>query len=496
MRSLLLVALIALLVPHATGHHDGGNLVNAVVGNSLAPSRDINETERIRSHLLGVADRLVRADVRHLTHAQREARARNLVRLVQYAHVGRFPHKPASIPGRVPNFLDEDGARCAVGYLLEQDLGFPAVQEIAREHQFDYVPYIDSTVLAAWQKESGLTPVELAMIQPSYDYRDPERAALRTQFEKKMQVLENDGFTGQVLVARERGVVLNSAYGYAGWDGRHRVSRSTLYDIGSATEAFTALAIYTLIDTEKLRLSSTLGELFPQTPKDKRAITVEHLLGHTSGLGMTHAADGETNRDRAVSKLLAQPLASAPGTRFAFSDDGYVVLAAIIEVASRQSYEDYMWGSGVMDRERMQNTAFWGSAHVAAFSRPLDKKLLQPHWGQRGSGGILSNADGLYWWAHRFLHGHPSGYILEEITKSRVNTGGGTGVGYGWFWTNPGSDKHVLLTKGNEDFGHNALVAIYPNNAMLAVTSNRYDHGEPWSERVASELEPMLMGMK
>ena len=168
MRVLVLAALTALLIPLSTGEQDGGNLVNAVLGNRTTTRPHFDEKTRIRAHLLTVAERLAASDVAGLTPELRVARARNIRRLVAYARTGRFPHKPASMPGRTPNFVDDGGAVCAVGYLIEQDLGRAAVEEIARVHQFDYVPYIDSPLLASWQSTSGLTALELAMIQPQY----------------------------------------------------------------------------------------------------------------------------------------------------------------------------------------------------------------------------------------------------------------------------------------------------------------------------------------
>lgn len=160
-----------LLVPVSLGSRDGGNLVNAVLGNIADPA-GTSEIDRIRTHLEAVANRLAHSNAPS-NDALALARARNIERLRAYAAAEQFPHKPADIPGRIPNFLDDNGNVCAVGYLFEQDLGRDAVVTVARDHQFDYVPYIDSPALAEWQASSGLTVTELAMIQPAYGDPDP-----------------------------------------------------------------------------------------------------------------------------------------------------------------------------------------------------------------------------------------------------------------------------------------------------------------------------------
>src|SRR5690349_18824885 len=118
---LAIVALTVMCLPLSTGHQDGGDLVNAVIGNSDSIPRCANESARIRAHLLRVAERLTATPPNHVTAVERSARARNIERLVEYANAGRFPHNPASIAGRAPNFMDDAGNVCAVGYLVEQD---------------------------------------------------------------------------------------------------------------------------------------------------------------------------------------------------------------------------------------------------------------------------------------------------------------------------------------------------------------------------------------
>ena len=141
-----LVIASVLAAPQLTGVHDGGDLVNAVLGNAsyLArhERRDYSgrDHHRIRVHLEYVIERLSLADTSHLSPGAQRARTRNLNRLETYTRNGEYPRKPTTMQGRVPCFVDARGAVCAVGYLLEQDLGRSAVLAVAAEHRFDYVP--------------------------------------------------------------------------------------------------------------------------------------------------------------------------------------------------------------------------------------------------------------------------------------------------------------------------------------------------------------------
>jgi CubicO group peptidase (beta-lactamase class C family) len=265
-----------------------------------------------------------------------------------------------------------------------------------------------------------------------------------------------------------------------GWDGHVQFERSygagRFYDIGPVTEAFTAEAVYKLVEEKRLSLTTTLGELFSVVPPDKHGITIEQLLAQTSGLGNTYAADRETDRDAAVAKLLAQPLAHAPGELFTPSDDGYVILAAVIDVASGVPYETYLLQSGVVAKD-MTSTVFWG-----------DWGSRHTYWGKRGSDGILSTAHDLCLWASRFVD--QSDYAMNEIVRPRVWTEDGLGIGYGWFMDN--TDAPLLWTNGVGESDHNVMVVVYPSNVVLAVSSDRIKGDATWSELVANALEPVL----
>lgn len=178
--ALLLLATLAILArPEARSitaspPRPRGDEINIIIGNRaleethgwpLPASLDVNES--IRTHLLYVERRLRAMPTDHLSPRAREARLRNLDRLREYAHRGVFPRNDDH-PERRPTFIDSRGHICAVGYLLEQDLGREAAEAIAAVDKYSFVHEIDSPVLARWAATSGLLPIELSMIQPSY----------------------------------------------------------------------------------------------------------------------------------------------------------------------------------------------------------------------------------------------------------------------------------------------------------------------------------------
>ena len=240
--------------------------------------------------------------------------------------------------------------------------------------------------------------------------------------------------------------------------------------------------------------------MFPDVPPDKREITVEQLLSHRSGLGTTYAADGERDRVLAVKKILSRPLAGIPGASFKYSDDGYVLLAAIIEQASGGSYEDYL-KSHLFAEAKMTSTYLWGDRdfanprEMAAMLLKLDPTLMRPHWGQRGSGGDISTARDLWLWWQAFDSGRViTKEEVQELLRPRTVSASGLGVGLGWFSSPTARKTTSYWTRGNEDFGYNAILTVYPTEEwVVAVTANAFDGSEPWSRVVSKEIEARLI---
>lgn len=126
------------------------------------------ETQRVRHHLEGALDALSLRDVRTLSPAQREARSRAAEALGRYVRDERYPRNRVR-PFRTPVFVDEDGNRCAVAFLLEETGERALVAHIAGSRNLARVHELaDEPALVAWLDAQGLTLDEAARIQPAY----------------------------------------------------------------------------------------------------------------------------------------------------------------------------------------------------------------------------------------------------------------------------------------------------------------------------------------
>ena len=159
-----------------------------------------------------------------------------------------------------------------------------------------------------------------------------------------------DRFSGVVLVAREGVPLVTVAVGLADRERGLPITPDTRFNLASGDKLFTKIAILQLVQAGRVALSDTVGRFLPGYVNGtvRRSVTVEHLLGHRSGLG---AYWGETfQRERTRIRELEDlvPLfegeepAFPPGTRMLYSNSGYVLLGRIVEVVAGQSYRDYL----------------------------------------------------------------------------------------------------------------------------------------------------------
>lgn len=124
---------------------------------------------RVSTHLSFVHEVLSRRDASVLTPLQRDARRQNLARLREYIDAGVFPQNSRYRDETRPCFIDDDGRICAVGYLVEQSVGRAAAERINATFQYAFLSEMESPEIEEWIAASGLSRIELSLIQPCYD---------------------------------------------------------------------------------------------------------------------------------------------------------------------------------------------------------------------------------------------------------------------------------------------------------------------------------------
>jgi CubicO group peptidase (beta-lactamase class C family) len=173
------------------------------------------------------------------------------------------------------------------------------------------------------------------------------KAAMDSFLERR---IEADAFSGVVLIANRGAPVYQRAAGLADREAGRPIALDTRLELASVTKLFTRIAVLQLAQAGKLSLEDTVGKFLPSYPNPvvRRKVTVDQLLRHRSGVGsfwndryMTRPGDVRSVDDY-VELFQNDALLFEPGTSETYSNGGYVLLGAIIERVSGQSYHDYL----------------------------------------------------------------------------------------------------------------------------------------------------------
>ncbi|TBX23443.1 serine hydrolase domain-containing protein [Jiulongibacter sediminis] len=321
-----------------------------------------------------------------------------------------------------------------------------------------------------------------------------------------------NGFSGVVLVAKQGEVMLSEGYGWADRKNKIPNSPSTVFNIGSVTKQFTASAILKLVEQGKIKTSDEIGIYFNQAPEDKREITIHQLLTHTSGI--SNRTGGfrydEASKEQFLKEFFESELQSQPGTRHHYANANYILLSAIIESVSGQTYASFL-NENLFVPAQMKSTGYKRInfsterlAHGYYYNRDKEQwedwgttqqhlPYTDKHWYSIGKGDIHSTVEDLYKW-HLALENNAvltsnsretqeTPYVAEDDHMTSY-------YGYGWAISESNRDTKIVAHNGSNGlyfadfvrFIDNDVVIIYITNAFLG----------PESENVAREIGKMI----
>jgi CubicO group peptidase (beta-lactamase class C family) len=289
------------------------------------------------------------------------------------------------------------------------------------------------------------------------------------------------GFNGEVAVARRGRIAFARGFGLADRAHGRRVTLDTAFNLASMGKMFTGVAAAQLVEAGKLRFSDTVGKYLPQLPARMRSITVAQLLDHTSGLGDFFADPGYERLRPTLTTLSAylplvshERLAFAPGTRWSYSNSGFLLAGLVIEKASGEPYDDYV-ARHVWKPAGMKHTGCYARTHLPAFaaigylSPSITNTASLPPVGT-SAGGCYASARDLLAFARALESGKLLGRTLTNvITTSKVRApGGGYGFGFGIRNGRPGDPPTIWHNGGAPGAG--GELDINPKLGIVAVT--------------------------
>ena len=296
--------------------------------------------------------------------------------------------------------------------------------------------------------------------------------------------LEKLGFAGAVLVAENGKPVIAEGYGLANREKAIGWTPSTVSTIGSITKQFTAAAILVLQEQGKVNVQDGLDKYFSDVPDDKAAITLHHLLTHSSGIVDPPNIDDfdQNTREQYVRIILEAPLEFEPGERYEYANANFSLLGAIIELETGKSYEVAMHEL-IFQPAGLKETGYtlpkWDEERIAIgyvgeerWGTILERPMADdgPYWALRANGGIYSTSEDMLRWAQALLANRVlSPQSREALWTPHVDESNGDGssfYGYGWV-VDRKHDPHVITHNGGNGILF-ADFAIMPDENIVA----------------------------
>jgi CubicO group peptidase (beta-lactamase class C family) len=309
-------------------------------------------------------------------------------------------------------------------------------------------------------------------------------------------------FMGSVLIARGETLILSRGYGSANLEWDIPNTPTTKFRLGSITKQFTAACVLLLEERGKWKISDPVKKYMPDAPAAWDKITIFHLLTHTSGIpsftGFSDYRDSEakaTTPAELVKRFRDKPLEFEPGTKWNYSNSGYVLLGYLLEKVSGQSYQEFVQQNiftplGMKDSGYDSNTAI--IYHRASGYTPSKNGIENAGYINMtiplSAGALYSTTEDLLKWERRLF----GGKLLSQASLQEMTTSFKQNYAFGLLVSNSNGRKKIDHNGGIEGF--NTALAYWPEDQLTVVVLGNLNGNAP--DQIAAQLAATIHGEK
>lgn len=299
--------------------------------------------------------------------------------------------------------------------------------------------------------------------------------------------IEIDGPGVAVIISQKGKVLFKGARGLANLEHNVPLTTDSVFRLGSITKQFTAAAIMILQEQKKLSVVDNIHKYIPDFPTEGNDITIENLLTHTSGIA-NYTEDKEifakeiqvpTTIDDMLVRFAKHPMKFKTGEEMRYSNTGYVLLGKIIEIASGQSYADFI-EENIFKKLDMKSSRYGGSKIIPNRANGYDNTpngivnamyidMMWPH----AAGSLLSTVTDINIWFNALRKGEllsKESYQMM-IEPFKLNNGSISNYGYGLGINKLSKYDTISHSGGIPGFATNAFY-IPSEDLYIAVFSN------------------------
>lgn len=333
--------------------------------------------------------------------------------------------------------------------------------------------------------------------------------SLETEFDKLLSAEFKPGEPGAaVLVSKNGEVIYKKAFGMANLELNIPMQLDNVFWIASIGKQFTAVAILQLMEQGKLSLQDEITRFIPDYPTQGNKITIEHLLTHTSGIhnyagikDPEKKLSGDISLSQVIDFFKNLPMRFAPGTKWEYSNSGYLLLGYIIEKITGKSYPEYL-------EENIFKPLGMSNSYFANNKRIIKKRVGAYSAGEMGfensrylnptiiySAGAIQSTIGDFFKWHQAVHTYKlvkKETIEKAFTRYKLTDGKETDYGYGWKLGFVYESPSVWHGGSIEGFGN---IEIYlPKEDVFVIIFSNCDCYYP--KDIAAKLAALVVGKR
>lgn len=304
-------------------------------------------------------------------------------------------------------------------------------------------------------------------------------------------------------------LVWSTALGQSDQQKHVAATRDTTYRIGSVSKLLAVAALARLVQEGKVEWDAPVSRYLPGYDDAGGELTIRRLAGHTGGV-RHYAGSAEFLSQKHCDSVTAaldifrnDPLLFPPGSKYAYSSYGYVLLSAALEKASGKPFLDLIRDDVTGPLKLSATAADDGNltaAHRSAMYSLWRGKVtgapsmdVSCRW---AAGGYVSRAEDLA----RFLSAHLDGRLFRGnmaqvlFTSQMLADGKETGVGIGWRIAKDAAGRE-FVHHGGDIVGGRAFVLMYPKERVaLAICTNL--GSAPFAEKEAQQIAALFVDAK
>lgn len=302
-----------------------------------------------------------------------------------------------------------------------------------------------------------------------------------------------DGTGGVALVSKGGRIIYHNAFGLANLELNTPMAKDMVFEIGSITKQFTAIAILMLKEQGKLDLEDDIKKYLPNYPSQGKTITIHNLLNHTSGI-KNYVTLKEwfplIRKDFTPKNFIdffkEEPLNFNPGDKWEYSNSGYYILGHIIEKISGQSYGDFI-ESKIFKPLEMENSYYANHSKLinkrALGYSKQDNSIINANYVSYShlysAGALMSTTEDLFKWNQALVE---NTLITEEskkmiFTNTTLNDGSKTNYSYGWA-INTINESNTIEHSGGT-LGYASYATYLPKEDIFVTVFSNCDCNEP-----------------